>query len=188
MLWLASLGLGLVAGFAARGSIDNLAHLQFRWPWFVLAALVVREAVVLTPLNRVDGVQYVYAAALGALIVWTLMHIKRVAGIWLVAAGSALNLVVIAANGGRMPVAPELAGALLKRGPLGQYTLMSAGSHLSWLADWIAFPGPLRRVVPEAYSPGDLIVAVGIALVVVLAMRSSSKTGETSGRIVSDPP
>jgi hypothetical protein len=188
MLWLASLGLGLAAGFAARGSIENLARLQFRWPWFVLAALVVREAAVLTPLNRVAGVQYVYAAALLALVAWTLWHVNRVAGIWLVAVGSALNLIVIAANGGRMPVAPDLAGALVQRGHIGQYTLMAADTHLNWLADWIALPDPLGRVVPEAYSPGDLIVAVGIALVVVLAMRSRTGSEETRPRIVNDPP
>jgi hypothetical protein len=188
VLWVVALGLGLAAGFAAGGSIDNLARLRFRWPWFVLAALVVREAAVLTPLNRLEGAQYVYAAALVALVAWTLWHINRVAGIWLVAGGSSLNLVVIAANGGRMPVAPELAGALVQRGHLGQYTLMTSYTQLNWLADRIALPGPLGRVVPEAYSPGDLIVAVGIAIVVVLAMRSRSGSEETRPRIVSDPP
>ena len=188
MLWILALGLGLVVGFAAHGSIDNLTRIRLRWPWLVLATLAVRAAIVLTPLNRVDGVQYVYLAALSALVAWTLWQIELVAGMWLVAAGSALNLIVIAANGGRMPVAPDLAGALVQRGHIGQYTLMAADSHLNWLADWIALPGPLGRVVPEAYSPGDLIVAVGIALVVVLAMRSRTGSDKTRPRIVSDPP
>lgn len=184
MVWVAALGLGLVAGFAGRGSLENIARVHFRWPWVVVAALVIREAVVLTPLKRIDGVQYVYAAALGAVVAWTLWHVNRVAMIWLVAAGSALNLVVIAANGGRMPVAPELAGTLLQQGHVGQYTLMTPSTQLNWLADWIVLPGSLGRMAHEAYSPGDLIVAVGIALVVVLAMRSR----ETRPRIVSDPP
>ncbi len=184
MVWVVALGLGLAAGLAGRGSLENIARLRFRWPWVVVAALVVREAVVLTPLNRIDGVQYAYAAALGGLVAWTLWHINKVPMIWLVAAGSALNLVVIAANGGRMPVAPELAGSLVQRGHIGQYTLMTPYTQLNWLADWIALPGSLGRVVHEAYSPGDLIVAVGIALVVVLAMRSR----ETRPRIVNDPP
>jgi len=96
VVWVAALAIGLAGGFATRGRLDNLVHLRFRWPWFVVAALVVREASVLTPLNRIDGVQYVYAAALAALVAWTVWQIERVRGIWLVTAGAALNLVVIA--------------------------------------------------------------------------------------------
>jgi hypothetical protein len=148
----------------------------------------VREAAVLTPLRGVDGIQYVYAVALAALVAWTVWHIPRIAGIWLVSAGGALNLLVIAANGGRMPVAANLAGSLAQRGHLGQYTVMSAGTKLNQLADWIALPGPIGRLLPEAYSPGDVVVAVGIGVIVALAMRSSAGSVETRARIVSDPP
>jgi hypothetical protein len=186
MVWLAAVAIGLVGGLVVGGKIENLVHLRFRWPWFVVAALIVRASVVLTPLNRVDGIQYVYAATLAALVAWTVWQIERIPGIWLVTAGAAINLLVIAANGGRMPVASEIGGSLVQRGQIGQYTLMSQGTHLNWLADWIALPGPFQRVLREAYSPGDLIVALGVALVVLLAMRT--RPDETSRRIVSDPP
>jgi hypothetical protein len=150
----------------------------------VVAALVVREASVLTPLRNVDGIQYVYAASLAALVAWTLWQVNRVRGVWLVAIGSALNLVVIAANAGRMPVAPDLAGSLAQRGHLGQYVLMGPDTHLNWLADWIG----LNAGPAEAYSPGDLVGAVGLAVVIVLAMRSRTRLAETERRIVSDPP
>jgi hypothetical protein len=176
LLFLAAVALGVIVGLATRGSLENFARLRFRWPWLVIAALVVREATVLTPLRNVDGIQYLFAATLATLVVWTLWHVNRVRGIWLVAAGSTLNLLVIAANGARMPVAPELAGSLIQRGHLGQYTLMGSGTRLSWLADWIALPGPARF---EAYSPGDLIVALGIAVVIVLALRSRTGLAET---------
>jgi hypothetical protein len=185
LLFLVALALGVIVGLAVRGSLEKFARLRFRWPWLVVAALVVREATVLTPLRNVDGIQLVYSASLAALVAWTVWHIKRVRGLWLVAIGSTLNLVVIAANGGRMPVAAELAGSLVQRGHLGQYTLMGSGTRLNWLADWIALPGPVRF---EAYSPGDLVVAVGIAVVIVLAMRSRTGSPETGPRIVSDPP
>jgi hypothetical protein len=187
LLWIAALGLGLVAGLAFRGSIDNLAHLHFRWPWLIVAVLFVRAAVVVTPLSHVDGVQYVYLAALTALVAWTLWQVDVVRGIWLVAVGSVLNLVVIAANGARMPVAPELAGSLVHNGHLGQYTLITLDTNFGWLADWIALPG-LRRVLAEAYSPGDVVVALGLGVVVALAMRSQAGSAETRPRIVSDPP
>jgi hypothetical protein len=186
VLWVAALALGLVVGFAARGNLENLARIRLRLPWLVVAVLVSRAAVLITPLNRVDGVQYVYLGALTALVAWTLWQIELVAGMWLIAGGSALNLVVIAANGARMPVAPELAGTLVQRGHLGQYALISPDTNLNWLADWIGLPGSLGRVLTEAYSPGDLIIAVGIAVVIIYAMRS--KSDETNRRIVSDPP
>jgi len=184
MLFLVSIVLGVIVGLSTHGSLENLANLRFRWPWLVVAALVVREAAVLTPLRTVDGIQYVYAAALASLVAWTLWNVKRVRAIWLVAIGSALNLVVIAANGARMPVAPELAGSLMQTGHLGQYAMMGSSTHLNWLADWIA----LRWGPPEAYSPGDLVVALGIAVVIALAMRSRTGLPETGPRIVSDPP
>jgi len=166
LLILVPLVAGLLIGVATGGKLGNLAHLRFRWPWFVLAVLVIREAVLLTPLNRIDGVQYVYVAALAALVAWTALHIKHVPGVWVVTAGAALNLVVILANGARMPVAPALAGVLVQRGHVGQYVLMSSNTNLNWLADWIGFPWPVRG----AYSPGDLLIAVGIGIVTLLAV------------------
>lgn len=166
MLVLVPLAIGLLIGLASGGNIGNLAHLGFRWPWFVLAVLLIREAILLTPLNRIDGVQYLYVAALLALVVWTGFHIRRVPGVWIVTVGAALNVIVILANGARMPVAPSLAGVLVQQGHLGQYELMSSNTNLNWLADWIGFPWPVRG----AYSPGDLIIAVGIGIVVLLAL------------------
>ena len=182
MVWLAALAIGIVGGLATGGKIGNLARMRFRWPWLIVAALVVRVGAVLPPLSRIDGIQWVYVGALTAVLAWTIWHIDRLPGIWLVAAGSAANLFEIAANGGRMPVAPEIAGPLVQRGQIGQYTLMGPGTHLNWLADWIGLPGPLH----EAYSPGDLIVALGIAIVVMRAMRTGPD--ETRRRIVNDPP
>jgi hypothetical protein len=188
LLWIAALAIGVVGGLVIHGRIDNLARLRFRWAWLVVAVLLVRGAILLTPLRHFDGVQYLYLAALTALVAWAVWQIELVRGIWLIAAGSALNLVVVAANGARMPVAPELAGPLVHSGNLGQYTLMTAQTNLSWLADWIALPGPIGRLGPEAYSPGDVVVAVGIAVVIALAMRSRAGSVETRPRIVSDPP
>jgi len=64
---------------------------------------------------------------------------------------------------------------------------MTAETNLNWLADWIALPG-IGRWVPEAYSPGDVVVALGIGVVIALAMRSQTRSLETLPRIVSDPP
>jgi hypothetical protein len=170
MLLLAALLIGLVAGIVTGGKLGNLANLSFRWPWLVVAALVVREATIVSPLSRIEGVQYVYAAALTALIAWTIWHVRRLRGAWLVAVGAALNLIVVMANGARMPVAPVLAGSLVQRGHAGQYVVMGSGTNLNWLSDWIGVPGPLGG----AYSPGDVAVALGIAFVAFFATRQGT--------------
>jgi hypothetical protein len=187
VLLLAALALGLVAGLLTGGKLDHLADIRFRWPWFVVAALVVREATVFSPLSQIEGIQYVYCAALAMLVAWTVLHIDRVRGVWIVAAGAALNLVVVVANGAHMPVAPALAGSLAQRGHIGQYVVMGPDTNLNWLADWIGVPGPLGG----AYSPGDMVVALGIAAVAFWATRQhapAAKLDETSGRIGSYPP
>jgi hypothetical protein len=196
MLLLAALVAGLALGMATGGSLGNLANLRFRWPFFVLAVLLIKEVGLITPLSRVDGAQFVYAVSLAALVAWTIWHVDLLPGVWLVSVGAALNLVVVVVNGGHMPVAPELAARgsqiLVDQGVVGQYMLMGPGTHLNWLADWLALPGPVGGWLPEAYSPGDMVVALGIAIVSFLATKRRpepiSGLRETSTRIVSDPP
>ena len=160
------IGFGLITG----GRVGNLARLRFRWPWLILVALLLREVIVRTPLNRVEGAQYAYLLALAAIVVWTVWHIPRLRGVWVVTVGATSNLVVIAANGGRMPVAPELAGPLLQQGPVGQYTAMGSSTHLNLLADWIRLRPSL-----EVYSPGDLLIAIGLAVAVFIATATPAR-------------
>jgi uncharacterized protein DUF5317 len=167
LLFVGAIVLGLVFALLTGGRLENLARLRFRWPWLLVAAVVIREAVLLTPLGRLEAARYVYVLALAAILVWTVWHWRRVRGVWLVSAGIALNMVVILANGARMPVAPDLAGSLLRHGTVGQYTVMGDATRLNLLGDWIAlYP------VPEAYSPGDVLIAIGLAIVVFSAARN----------------
>jgi len=170
MLWLFAIVAGLLFGLVVGGSVGNLARLRFRWPWLILAAVVVREAVALTPLNRVPGAQYLYVVSLAAIVAWTIWNFSRFYGIWLITAGAALNLVVITVNGGRMPVAPEFAGSLVRHGSSGQYTVMGSATHLNLLGDWISlYP------VPEAYSLGDVLIAIGLAILVFVSTATPTR-------------
>jgi Family of unknown function (DUF5317) len=167
LIFLAAVVLGLAAGLLTGGRIENLARLRFRWPWLIVAALLVREAILLTPLNHVEGAQYAYLIALVVIVAWTNWHWRRVPGLWLVSLGAALNVLVIGANGARMPVAPALAGSRNSRGTVGQYTLMGSHTNLNFLGDWIRlYP------LPGAYSVGDVLIALGLAIVVFLAVRN----------------
>ena len=52
-----------------------------------------------------------------------------------------------------------------------QYVLESSSTRLNFLDDWVALPGTLGRIFPQAYSPGDLVAVVGMAVSVFLSMR-----------------
>jgi hypothetical protein len=170
MLWLIAIAVGLVVGLVSGGNVWNLAGLRFRWPWLLVAAVAVRDVIIFTPLNGVDGSQYAYVASLALIVVWTIWHVRRLPGIAVAGLGALSNLVVVVANGGHMPVAVEFArtqlhGILLDRGTLGQYTVMGPNTRLNQLGDWISL-APL----PSGYSPGDILIAVGLALVVVIGL------------------
>jgi hypothetical protein len=170
MLWPLAIGFGLLLGLLGGGKLSNLTRLQFRWWWVLVAAVLVREVMIFSPLSRVNGAQYAYAVSLAVIVAWTVWHWRRLPGVWLVTLGALSNLIVVTANGGRMPVDPTLAsaqlgGALVQRGHIGQYTLMGPDTHLNGLGDWLSL-GPL----PEAYSPGDLLIAMGVALVILIAL------------------
>ncbi len=156
--------IGAVAGLAAGGRLQNWLDAPFRWPGLVIGAVVVREAVALTPLDRIEALRYAYVLFILVLLGWTAWHIKRMPGVWIVSIGAAMNLVVIAANDFRMPVARAGAGRLVEIGHTGQYVLMDSSTRLAWLGDWIVLPTWLGG----AYSPGDMVVAIGAGVVAFL--------------------
>ncbi len=164
MLVLVPLVVGIGAGLLARGRMQNWLDAPFRWPGVVVAALLVREAVALTPLSRIDWLRLVYALFLLVLLGWTAWHIKRMPGVWIISVGAAMNLLVIAVNDFRMPVVASAAGRLVTLGHAGQYVVMAPDTRLPWLGDWIVLPVWLGG----AYSPGDVVIALGAGVTAFL--------------------
>lgn len=178
MFFLAGGGLGLVVGLLLGGRFGELARLRFRWPLVVAIALVTKDAAFVSSLATSPFVGLIYVISLIALLAWTVWHWRRIPAIWLVSVGVAMNLMVVIANGGHMTVTRELAlrisgktQPIVERGSYGQYMVATADTHLNWLGDWISLPQPIHRFFPQAYSPGDLVMFVGMVLMLVLATR-----------------
>jgi len=173
MLFLIGCVVGLAAGLASGGSLRNLAELRFRWPWLVVVALLVKVAGTTWPLAFLPVTPYLYVVSLAALVAWAVWHAPRLPEMWLLAAGMALNLVVVVANDGHMPAyhASRLVIAYLQQGPVGQYVLGGPATRLGFLGDWIGVPGPLGTLFPEGYSPGDLLAIVAITVLVLMSTR-----------------
>lgn len=166
-----------------RGRLAALAEVRLRAVWLVLVALAI-QLLVLTivpgPRATVREVAYVgsYALAIGFLMVN-----RRVPGLWLIWIGAALNVVVIAANGGVMPAAEQaLIAADLPVAAPRFFSSSVALPHpkLPFLGDIFAIPGswPLSNV----FSPGDVCIAVG-AIVTIHRLTGSHLTPSATGQM-----
>jgi hypothetical protein len=177
MLLLAGAAVGLLAGLVTGGSLRPFAAVRIGWPMLlvVLIALAIKELGVFGPLARSDLTPLLFVISNLALVFWAIWHRGQLRGVELVGLGIALNLVVVAGNSGHMPVAPALAHQgppeLLRYGVWGQYVVAGPATRLNWLGDGIRLPAPLDRIFPQAFSPGDLVSWVGLAVVLFLLTR-----------------
>ncbi len=167
--------LGLVAGLLTGGRLSHLLARRLRLPLVAVVALLFRALGPRLFLARWPPTPWLFSASLAMLVAWTWWQRHRFPGIWLVAAGSAMNLLVVIANGGRMPVPVALAHLgprnLLRDGVLGQYVLLGPATRLGWLADTLHPSGIAGRLFAQAYSPGDLVVAAGLFATLLRATR-----------------
>jgi hypothetical protein len=176
---------GLLAGLLSGGRVRHLLARRLRWPLVAVAALAVKTFGHRPGLATSPITPWLYTLSLAALVAWVLWQRRRFPGIWLVAAGMAVNLLVVVANGGRMPVRRVLAGhglpQLLACGSWGQYLVAGPGTRLAWLGDAIHFPGVAGRLLPQAYSAGDLLVTAGLLVTLFLATRPAATAAGLPG-------
>lgn len=166
--------LALAATVVRWGWWRRLEEMELRAPWLFLAALALQGIVPLVaagswlpfalgPFAELTLVSGSYAGLILALFLN-----RRTPGFAVMALGVLLNLVVTAANGGRMPVSPEAlrrAGleeylTILDAGTYGKHALGAAGSRFWFLADVIPLRPPyypIRRVI----SAGDIVITLG---------------------------
>jgi hypothetical protein len=178
---LAALRLGLGVG-RAGARVGSLAPLR----WWPLAAVTVVLQIWLI-FGAIDAVPTeLRAAAIWgtqlAMVAVAIANLRRPwrAGMAVVLGGLSLNLIVMGANGGLMPVSPE---ALVRgrNGHVLQY--LSAGDQLPHSKDVILraeettllplsdhFTTPLRR---GSFSPGDVLIMVGTFFVLQSAVTAA---------------
>lgn len=173
---------GTAAGRAAGGTVRAIACFRLRWLPLLVAALV--GQVVLGSLTEHAGIGAVLRAtivvgsdtAVGVVLARNLpgRHRSEQFALCLTGAGWCLNWLPIVADKA-MPVSHKalveagMASLDVSRGNLGKHVLAATGTGMphGWLflGDWIAVP-PLRTVL----SPGDLVMALGLAVLIAAAM------------------
>lgn len=155
----------------AGGRLSRLADIQLRGIWAVLLAVTIQVGIS----NVFPGGSHAVHAVLNVLSyvldAYFVAANLRLAGVPLVAAGAALNVLAITINRGVMPANPvalRIAGITARPGFDNSAAL--AHPHLPFLGDVIPVPGPWP--IGNVLSAGDLIILLGAFLLLHCACRS----------------
>jgi hypothetical protein len=181
VILLLALAVALLVAFLRGGSLRNLADFHLEWGWLAGLALATQIVAV----YWATGDSYLYLQG-GALVVSSLLLLpmvwrnRRSPGLALIGLGLVLNLAVMVANGGFMPITPDavariegqhlivhLDGVERTSGSKG-IVLPKEETALWALSDIFIIPPPFP--VASAVSLGDLLVTVGAFIFLQRAM------------------
>lgn len=166
--------LGVGAGLLRRDRTHDLQELRLRYAWLPIAIFIIQWMFVIFPVADKEGVRllgaWVLACTYGILLTFLILN-RSLPGVKLIFLGATLNLIVMLANGGYMPVTPE---ALLRSGHEDHIVVQSGhryvhgskdivlekeDTRLYALSDVLGFP----KTMPFStnFSIGDLVIGVG---------------------------
>jgi hypothetical protein len=177
---------GLVA-LAAGGRWHRLGELHLRGTRLLAGAVVAQAGGALFGVLGVGDPRSSYAFGLAvsaALALAFCARNLRVHGVALVTAGLVANAVVVGVNGA-MPVSIVAAFharvpiAAISAGTDARHEIAGVGTHLRVLGDIVPVPLPWH---PEVVSPGDVLVAAGLAELLALAMMGWSVSRKETSR------
>ena len=183
MFILYSVLIGFALGLILGGRPAGLAGIQFRFAWLIALGFLIQVLIFTTPLTERIGALGAPLYVLSTFAVFlALLTNLRIAGLPIIAIGAACNLVAIVANGGYMPAS---AAALAAAGmvPSGGYSNSTVlpNPSLAGLTDVYALPQWLPFA--NVYSVGDILIAVGIVVVFVVAMRTRPAAKQLDGSL-----
>ncbi len=177
MLWEAVL-LGLIIGWFRNGKLKNLGRISLPgWPLIFLAVLI--QTVIwidfttgsdfLTPLYPI-----LYVLSFVVLVVFFFLQ-GRQAGFIMIGFGILLNLVVITANRGMMPVDTDYM-------PTEVAEELEAGEKSPFHAPmtdetWLAFLGDRIRIPyrNQLLSIGDIVIGAGVIILIQNGMQGTKR-------------
>lgn len=167
----------LIVAFLRGGSLLRLGQLHIRHAYLILLGLAL-QLFIFSPLGArwESWMGYLYLASLTLLLLAVALN-RDLPGIGLLGLGLFLNLLVIAANGGLMPVSVQAArrarlfdmiATLQATGRHRHMVLMDEGTKFWFLGDTIVLGYPLPSA--QVFSPGDILVALGAFIFLQWAM------------------
>ena len=157
----------MLAGRTGRASRGNGQDGLRGWPWLLAGLslqLVWLRFLSLQTATPIPLHWLPFLALLPAL--WFLWLNRRYRGLWILAAGASLNVLVMAGNGGMMPISPAslraIGAASAHTGAVIAFSkdrlLRDNAAHLAFLDDRLVVAAAGLRA---SYSLGDLLVLAG---------------------------
>ena len=189
MILTLAVAVGLVISLARfRGrAFSRIAALPLRSTWLALLAVALQWPLLRAPAGPVQRISvhqvlFLLSHLVLLILVW---RNWRLTGIQILGLGVICNLLVIAANGGLMPITPQtltrinpgslpsqwLAG--LHYGYSKDVVLLREQIRLDMLSDMWVIPPPFPW--PTAFSVGDVLIALGI----MVLLQGSTATGHS---------
>jgi hypothetical protein len=175
----------MLLGLAFGGRFSRLESLRLHWWGLALVGLVIQFVPLPEGAAGVDLVVRSVVLAISYTLLLTFAAANlRIAGMWLLMIGLAMNCAVIVANGG-MPVeaqtlidsGQEDVLASLQAERADKHHLLTDSDVLTSLADVIAVPPPIA----QAISIGDVFIYAGLMWTIVAAMRGRTPSPRSVG-------
>ena len=154
-----------------KGNLRGLAELKLKGGWIFPLLLAIQIAVYFSQnkYSIIGDLSGWIFAAVYILGLWFLYLNREHPGFMIIFIGVLLNFLVMAANGGRMPVSLEASAVLdpayidaLKQGLYGKHAILDESTRLGFLGDIIPLSDPYPRT--QVISIGDIVMNIGIFL------------------------
>jgi hypothetical protein len=176
--------IGLIVGLIRGGSLAGIANLRLRYGW-VFPVLLISQFFVYFTQETIEIIKlssnyiFILVYIIGLFFLWLN---RSHSGFSVIFIGVALNFIVMAVNGGRMPVSLEAAMLLdpyyanaIENGLYGKHMILSENTNLAFLGDIIPLTPPYPR--EQIISIGDVMMNIGIFLFIqhtILLQRKKS--------------
>jgi hypothetical protein len=171
MFMLYALVVGITAGKLMGGSLAGVSQIRIHWAALAVFGLLMQVVLFFGPVaERVGSLGTPIYIGSTALVLVVVVRNLAIPGLALVAVGALSNLVAITANGGQMPASPAAMAFLGKTVNAGySNSAVVATPVLAPLTDVFALPPFLPFA--NVFSVGDVLIGVGVAAVIAIAMR-----------------
>ena len=176
MFILYAIPIGILVGLVSGGRLDRLSELQLRWAPIMLLGLAVQIALFSGRVGSTigDAGPAIYVASTAAVFIAVLRNLAT-PGVWLIIVGAGCNLAAIVANGGFMPADSVALGSVGGLPPGFTNSIIATDPALRPLTDLFALPAWLPFA--NVFSIGDVLIGVGVAVTIVLAMHGRAAEG-----------
>lgn len=190
MILVAAIIVSLLIGVLRGGKLSRLSRIELRSAWLIPLAFLMQVFVVFIPGGKTTGLSD--PAALLVLTSYMVLMVavlinRRLPGMALIGMGLLLNFAVIAANGGFMPIEPDVVQVLghgdrvqaLESGyrvyQAKDVILTREETRLWFLSDIFVIPPPF--FLSTAFSLGDVLLVSGIFVLIQRFMVEPSGKG-----------